>query len=119
MCIRDRIQSEPNPTTLCQYARCLYIKKLGDIMTDFVNVEKNAKNLKALLGLLSEMPCAKDKLVEGLIHDIHSDNKEEGQLGKALQSKEYLDKWGVYYSCLLYTSPSPRDLSTSRMPSSA
>ena len=25
----------------------------------------------------------------------------------------------IYYSCLLYTSPSPRDLSTSRMPSSA
>ena len=25
----------------------------------------------------------------------------------------------VYYTCLLYTSPSPRDLSTSRMPSSA
>ena len=24
-----------------------------------------------------------------------------------------------YYICLLYTSPSPRDLSTSRMPSSA
>ena len=24
-----------------------------------------------------------------------------------------------YYGCLLYTSPSPRDLSTSRMPSSA
>ena len=24
-----------------------------------------------------------------------------------------------YYTCLLYTSPSPRDLSTSRMPSSA
>ena len=26
---------------------------------------------------------------------------------------------GLYYPCLLYTSPSPRDLSTSRMPSSA
>ena len=26
---------------------------------------------------------------------------------------------GVVYNCLLYTSPSPRDLSTSRMPSSA
>ena len=26
---------------------------------------------------------------------------------------------GVHYTCLLYTSPSPRDLSTSRMPSSA
>ena len=27
--------------------------------------------------------------------------------------------WGQEWSCLLYTSPSPRDLSTSRMPSSA
>ena len=27
--------------------------------------------------------------------------------------------WGSSYVCLLYTSPSPRDLSTSRMPSSA
>ena len=27
--------------------------------------------------------------------------------------------WGINYVCLLYTSPSPRDLSTSRMPSSA
>ena len=26
---------------------------------------------------------------------------------------------GLYLLCLLYTSPSPRDLSTSRMPSSA
>ena len=26
---------------------------------------------------------------------------------------------GKHYNCLLYTSPSPRDLSTSRMPSSA
>ena len=26
---------------------------------------------------------------------------------------------GYRYDCLLYTSPSPRDLSTSRMPSSA
>ena len=29
------------------------------------------------------------------------------------------DKYGFSYYCLLYTSPSPRDLSTSRMPSSA
>ena len=27
--------------------------------------------------------------------------------------------FGLYIHCLLYTSPSPRDLSTSRMPSSA
>ena len=30
-----------------------------------------------------------------------------------------LEHAGVYKCCLLYTSPSPRDLSTSRMPSSA
>jgi len=29
------------------------------------------------------------------------------------------DALGIDYLCLLYTSPSPRDLSTSRMPSSA
>ena len=33
----------------------------------------------------------------------------------------FVDRHGEYigYGCLLYTSPSPRDLSTSRMPSSA
>ena len=37
-----------------------------------------------------------------------------------LQSvKEEMMKAEMVYSCLLYTSPSPRDLSTSRMPSSA
>ena len=28
-------------------------------------------------------------------------------------------EWDKFINCLLYTSPSPRDLSTSRMPSSA
>ena len=32
---------------------------------------------------------------------------------------EGFEKAGTLRSCLLYTSPSPRDLSTSRMPSSA
>ena len=35
------------------------------------------------------------------------------RLGKEKGNSKYL------YTCLLYTSPSPRDLSTSRMPSSA
>ena len=33
--------------------------------------------------------------------------------------RAWLDQLSTNYSCLLYTSPSPRDLSTSRMPSSA
>ena len=31
----------------------------------------------------------------------------------------FLNEYGLDNNCLLYTSPSPRDLSTSRMPSSA
>ena len=34
-------------------------------------------------------------------------------------SSNVLDWWSGLFGCLLYTSPSPRDLSTSRMPSSA
>ena len=32
---------------------------------------------------------------------------------------QVLEKINQYYTCLLYTSPSPRDRTTSRMPSSA
>ena len=36
-----------------------------------------------------------------------------------LMGEEVGEYDGAYKVCLLYTSPSPRDLSTSRMPSSA
>ena len=32
---------------------------------------------------------------------------------------EYVEQYGDYKTCLLYTSPSPRDRTRSRMPSSA
>eukprot|EP00831_Metopus_contortus_P074010 TRINITY_DN67553_c0_g1_i1.p4 TRINITY_DN67553_c0_g1~~TRINITY_DN67553_c0_g1_i1.p4 ORF type:complete len:106 (+),score=28.40 TRINITY_DN67553_c0_g1_i1:148-465(+) len=41
---------------------------------------------------------------------------------KPQSKKKFLEKYpelAKHYDCLLYTSPSPRDLSTSRMPSSA
>ena len=38
---------------------------------------------------------------------------------KAERDPHFQDKAAKHASCLLYTSPSPRDLSTSRMPSSA
>ena len=46
------------------------------------------------------------------------------EIVKAISKKKNEPKWMTdwrldAYSCLLYTSPSPRDLSTSRMPSSA
>ena len=39
--------------------------------------------------------------------------------GFFLERKKIVAHKTFYISCLLYTSPSPRDLSTSRMPSSA
>ena len=52
--------------------------------------------------------------------DIHSDN-----VALLFPTTPRVYKGGIYTedntykACLLYTSPSPRDLSTSRMPSSA
>ena len=37
----------------------------------------------------------------------------------ALETNPQIEQFWLSYICLLYTSPSPRDLSTSRMPSSA
>ena len=39
--------------------------------------------------------------------------------GNYMKNKKNDDGSGMNVVCLLYTSPSPRDLSTSRMPSSA
>ena len=57
------------------------------------------------------------KEVEQLIvqPDAMSDMKEYTKLNQEYRALEKI----VVKACLLYTSPSPRDLSTSRMPSSA
>ena len=45
-------------------------------------------------------------------HNLSPDTKP------SIETKKY-DVFYIHPTCLLYTSPSPRDLSTSRMPSSA
>ena len=42
---------------------------------------------------------------------------EDPELDKMFEA--YQNSRSIYYICLLYTSPSPRDISGSRMPSSA
>ena len=55
-----------------------------------------------------------------LLHAEKQARGEEAYQGKLLEARQ--SDWkdeAVLIICLLYTSPSPRDLSTSRMPSSA
>ena len=54
---------------------------------------------------------------EGNAHEIGLRALEHVEFWKAFKHNWRNETWG--YTCLLYTSPSPRDLSTSRMPSSA
>ena len=67
--------------------------------------------------------------IKGSLFKIDGENKvkisnfilnEDGRCDEPILSKEdfILGKYELLF-CLLYTSPSPRDLSTSRMPSSA
>ena len=42
-----------------------------------------------------------------------------GKIGGVQRTTDFLEKSTWYLTCLLYTSPSPRDRQKSRMPSSA
>ena len=55
-----------------------------------------------------------DRLVLELIAIDYLKNKEDYEINLIFSNNAY-----IALTCLLYTSPSPRDLSTSRMPSSA
>ena len=52
------------------------------------------------------------KLLEKQIRNIESELESVENAEKRIELR-------ISFACLLYTSPSPRDLSTSRMPSSA
>ena len=51
--------------------------------------------------------------------DVYAINFEPDYIGLATVAFSTASDAIWFYNCLLYTSPSPRDLSTSRMPSSA
>ena len=58
------------------------------------------------------------------LQDLYINNNphplgEKNALDFAKDGSSYSSTHAKYHPCLLYTSPSPRDLSTSRMPSSA
>ena len=70
---------------------------------------------KGLLGIIDGIPAGLE-ISESYI-SIHLHRRQQGH-GRGRRMKIETD-FAELYTCLLYTSPSPRDLSTSRMPSSA
>ena len=63
---------------------------------------------------LPPSPAATDAFVEDVNPDAY-----EALVDRLLSSPLYGERWGRHWLCLLYTSPSPRDATLSRMPSSA
>ena len=69
-------------------------------LTDMFRTEDTFSDVRAML--LRQSISPEDVLLAGLI-----------------ENADWYECGAVVLPCLLYTSPSPRDLSTSRMPSSA
>ena len=57
--------------------------------------------------------------LELVMTEVINNAIDHGVLGLDSAMKKSPEGFEQYFICLLYTSPSPRDLSTSRMPSSA
>ena len=75
-----------------------------DRLTQESTLATGTSNL--LRDLLEELPNSTPSLLRQMLYSLIKQSEDDEILNKLV-------------SCLLYTSPSPRDLSTSRMPSSA
>eukprot|EP00831_Metopus_contortus_P010641 TRINITY_DN14156_c0_g1_i5.p4 TRINITY_DN14156_c0_g1~~TRINITY_DN14156_c0_g1_i5.p4 ORF type:complete len:112 (-),score=35.61 TRINITY_DN14156_c0_g1_i5:118-453(-) len=111
MCIRDRYQRRVHGITK-------KIKKVHIVITKISTSKKTQYILKKkLLTLLKIRKYLIKKLA-----NVNYKIKKIRSLLSIKKTKKFIKKripkiW--LKTCLLYTSPSPRDLSTSRMPSSA
>ena len=63
------------------------------------------------------LPISAIKALDSLLEHIQEETVEP--IEESIKGLRRNFKAGNYLACLLYTSPSPRDLSTTRMPSSA
>ena len=86
------------------------------ILTYSTSNKKHFKKIK--VGLTRNFTSTGYRNYSGLDFELFEDKN-----GQAIEINEHPNEEGIVFYliniCLLYTSPSPRDLSTSRMPSSA
>ena len=83
-------------------------------------------------GSVTAEPDTFDEVLRLSLEHVHRSRKEPGCISHAVhvdcenpQKLVFLEQWAdraallAHFACLLYTSPSPRDSTSSRMPSSA
>ena len=80
-------------------------------LLDIAHSKKGVKVAVVNAGKPLPMLSVQDAVNENLIEPVF--------IGHEVEIQKCAEDLGWDISCLLYTSPSPRDLSTSRMPSSA
>ena len=69
------------------------------------------------IAIIAHVDHGKTTLVDGLLKQSGTFSSHTVVEDRVMDSGDLEKERGI--TCLLYTSPSPRDLSTSRMPSSA
>eukprot|EP00829_Urostomides_striatus_P001184 TRINITY_DN11397_c0_g1_i2.p1 TRINITY_DN11397_c0_g1~~TRINITY_DN11397_c0_g1_i2.p1 ORF type:complete len:129 (-),score=38.56 TRINITY_DN11397_c0_g1_i2:15-401(-) len=128
MCIRDRYMIIQKKAT-CRWLICLRGNYV--VLLEGAKVSSNHKRTSCSCEHLCMSRCSYKKCVDILIQsgyfrngmlDCRKPRNDKGSCRSHLQKSlstlaSNCDK--KQENCLLYTSPSPRDLSTSRMPSSA
>eukprot|EP00829_Urostomides_striatus_P005294 TRINITY_DN1594_c0_g1_i4.p3 TRINITY_DN1594_c0_g1~~TRINITY_DN1594_c0_g1_i4.p3 ORF type:complete len:122 (+),score=48.16 TRINITY_DN1594_c0_g1_i4:58-423(+) len=121
MCIRDRLRGYIAMLAVeTEYRRMGISKKLVQMTLDRMReqhvdecvLETEAVNEPALR-LYESFGFIRDKMLPC----YYLNGNDAYRLKLKLSPKQIINT--MIFSCLLYTSPSPRDLSTSRMPSSA
>ena len=118
-----------------EYKTQVFVNHEGDLfrtrLTHSIEVAQISRAIARALKLNEDL-CESISLAHDLGHTpfghagqdaLNECMQEHGGFEHNLQSLRIIDKLELKYAnfsgCLLYTSPSPRDLSTSRMPSSA
>ena len=80
------------------------------------------------VAIVAHVDHGKTTIVDAMLQQTHAFSAHADVEDRVMDSGDLEKEKGitilaknttVFYNCLLYTSPSPRDLSTSRMPSSA
>ena len=80
---------------------------------------KNITTILVLRTILGLFGCVGTILVGGTFSDMYFSEQRAIPIAAFSWVAIFGTVFAPVYACLLYTSPSPRDLSTSRMPSSA